>query len=327
MRGDNAMTSCETLSRTTLDVLVAGLAPIDMAQPRFEPPEVAAYRRYYNLDLPAQYPGLEHRLGRLTVQGERISVQVFKPLAPVGTAIVCHGYYDHVGIYGHVIRFLLDRNLCVLSFDQPGHGLSSGPRADIESFDQYVDTLDACLTQTGEHLPKPWHLLGQSMGGAVAVEFLVQNRRPANTFANVILLAPLVRPALWPINRVVYELARRFITERPRVIVENSGDPEFVEFLRNDPLQPMVLPVRWVTAMVRWMARVPDYPPQPMPLKIVQGDRDGTVDYKYSLKALARSFEIDVCHIAEARHHLANESEPIRTQMWQWLDARCQWSG
>ena len=306
------------------DELRAALPRFDLDAPVFRPRALDRYYAFYDLDLGPSYPGLEQRIGVIDAADERICVQLFKPLAPVGSAIVCHGYCDHTGIYGHLVRFLLDRNLCVLAFDLPGHGLSTGARATIDSFDRYVDVMHACISHTAEHMPEPWHVFGQSMGGSMVVEHLVRGDAP-RAFRNVVLFAPLVRPANWPVNRIVYEVARRLITERPRTIIENSDEPAFVEFLRRDPLQPDVLPVQWVTAMVEWKKRVAEYPPQATRLKIIQGERDGTVDAAYNIRALGRVFDSDILYLPEGRHHLVNSSTAVRDRMWRWLDQQCQW--
>ena len=119
----------------------------------------------------------------------------------------------------------------MLTFDFPGHGLSSGPRATIESFDHYVAVLvnlqHYLENNLGEHaesaFPKPWYVLGQSMGGAIAMEYLLQYGH--ERFSEVVLFAPLIRPAAWGINRWVYEIAKRTITQRKRTITENAENP------------------------------------------------------------------------------------------------------
>ncbi|MCZ6710839.1 MAG: alpha/beta hydrolase, partial [Gammaproteobacteria bacterium] len=237
---------------------------------------------------------------------------------------VIHGYYDHVGLYGHLIRHLIGRRLAVVALDLPGHGLSSGERATIETFDHYVDAVDACLQAFAEHAPRPWHLVGQSMGGAIAMEWLLANAvtRATSPFAGIILLAPLVRPYLWPINRVFYELIRRFVSHRPRTFVNNSEDLEFLEFLRSrDPLQARILPVQWVTAMVAWKKRFVRYRPSDLSALVVQGGADRTVDRRYDLKIIRRLFDVKVLFIPEARHHLVNETASIRGQMLAAMDA------
>ena len=169
-------------------------------------------------------------------------------------------------------------------------------------------------------LPQPWHIIGQSMGGAVVMEYLVKHT--AEDFAKVVLLAPLIRPAAWSINRIIYGLARRFVTERPRTITRNAENPEFLYLMAHDPLAPQTLPMQWIAAMVAWLAQFEAYPTLPFEPLVVQGNADRTVGWRYNLKFLASKCRIDLLEIPLARHHLVNESPGIRAEMFAWLAER-----
>lgn len=285
-----------------------------------------AYRRFYDLDLGQRFRTVPWRQGQL-------ATQVFRPTAgagngavpsprgdAAGTALVVHGYYDHVGLYGHLIRHLIARGLTVLAYDQPGHGLSSGERATIASFDAYVEALDAVLAAHGDGLPQPLVALGQSMGGAVLMERLM---RPAPAaFAATVLFAPLVRPKGWAWARVALPLARPFLKDIRRGAPRNTEDEAFLAFLRKDPLQAWTLPLQWATAMAAWMQRFEAYPSTRRRVIVIQGGRDGTVDAPHNLAVLRRLFDIDVLEIPAARHHLVNETEAVRERIWAFLDER-----
>ena len=288
-------------------------------------PAEDTYLRHYGIHFAEEFPDLGHAFGRISAESHDVSAHLWRPVAAAGTAVVLHGYFDHVGLYGHLIRYLLERNYAVLAFDLPGHGLSSGEAATIDTFDHYVAAFDACLESLGEHLPKPWHLFGQSTGGAIAMEWILANRfdRQSSPFEHVILLAPLVRPYQWPLNRVLYEIARRFIKERERVFTNNAENPEFLAFLRDrDPLQARVLPVQWITAMKAWKDRFERYGASDLEPLVIQGHADQTVDWRYNMAVIERLFEPEIFFIPEARHHMVNESEDIRRQIFQKIDER-----
>jgi alpha-beta hydrolase superfamily lysophospholipase len=286
-------------------------------------PAQQAYLDHYGIHFAADLAGVSHEFGVVEAPGHRIATHLWVPPEAVGSAVVVHGYYDHTGLYGHLIRGLLERGLAVLAFDLPGHGLSTGAPATIDSFDRYVEALDAALTALGPRLPGPWSLFGQSTGGAVSMEWLLARRAAgtANPFARVVLLAPLVRPYGWPLQRLVYNAARLFITERPRTFAQNAENPEFLTFLReHDPLQARVLPVAWVTAMVQWRRRFERYPASNQRVLVVQGHADQTVDWRYNLRVIDRLFDARVFAIPAARHHLVNESPAIRAQILQAIE-------
>lgn len=301
-----------------LTKVLTPLPPEDVAGARYD--ALNDYYGFYNLDFSKIVPGLLHTVGWLASGEHRIVVQRFAHPDPVGTAVVCHGYYDHVGLYGYLIEFLLKRRLTVVTFDQPGHGLSSGPRATIGSFDEYVQVLTDVLTHSEPLLPKPWYIIGQSMGGAVAMEYLAGQKD--HGFKEVVLLAPLIRPANWNMARIAYMLARYTIKERPRTITENAENAEFLELMRRDPLAPMTLPVQWVTAMVSWMKRFEAHPELPFEPLVVQGHADQTVDWRHNMAVLHAKTRPTVLEIPTARHHLVNESDLIRQQIFDWLAPR-----
>jgi lysophospholipase len=283
------------------------------------------YRRFYQFDFEAASPGLAHHMGWLDCDGERLAVQLFVPQAPRGSVVFCHGYFDHVGLFEHLLRYLLGKQLAVLAFDQIGHGLSSGERATIDSFDRYVAALERVRAVAAGLLPAPCYGVGQSTGCAVLMEHALQH---GVTFDELILFAPLVRPAHWGVNRLVYQVAKRTVKDRPRAVTENAENPEFMHLQRNDPLAPTRLPVQWVTAMVDWMHAFEANERLPQVPFVLQGDTDGTVAGRYNLKVLQRLVapaELPVLWLEGGRHHLPNESAALRAQMWAWLDERVPW--
>ena len=56
--------------------------------------------------------------------GDLYVVQLWAPAEPQGTLLLLHGYYDHMGLYRHVVDWALSMNFAVLACDLPGHGLS-----------------------------------------------------------------------------------------------------------------------------------------------------------------------------------------------------------
>jgi len=301
--------------------LRAGLAPLRLAAPP-EPvgAEQRAYLSHYGLWLVDDFPGLTAHMGVVAAGGERVAAHCWQVAQPRGSVVVIHGYFDHVGLYRHLIRYLIGERFSVFAFDLPGHGLTTGQEASVESFDEYVAALDACLEEAFAHLPAPYHLMGQSTGGAVAMEWFLAHghTRATSPFANTVLLAPLVRPYQWIFNRWVYRAVRPFINERPRTFANNSDDPEFLRFLRDDdPLQSRVLPVAWVTAMVRWKRRFLRYPPTDVAPLVIQGQQDKTVDWRYNMRVISRLFAARIVYLPTARHHLVNETEEIRKTIFE----------
>lgn len=299
------------------DRLRASLAPLGKRQPLSV--QAQDYQRFYGLNLPAQ-----SWLGGFQAAGFELVGQVWLPSQPVATVFLLHGYYDHMGLYRHVIEWALKQGYAVISCDLPGHGLSSGERASITDFALYQQVLNALFEQARDlDLSHPWHLCGQSTGGAIAVDHLLHQGVQSPVDGQVILLAPLVRPRAWLWSKLSYRVLRHFVSGIERRFSENSNDPTFLPFLEADPLQPRRLPTAWVGALMAWVKRIEAAPCSPRRPLIVQGQADGTVDWPYNLEVLKAKFaEPQILLLPEARHHLANELPGIRQRYFDFINQR-----
>lgn len=286
-------------------------------------PAQQAYQAFYGLDFSQRLGGVHSRLGVLQVHGYQVVAQAWWPDQPVATLLLMHGYYDHMGLYRHVVQWALEMGFAVLACDLPGHGLSSGPRASINEFAEYQAVFAALLEQARAlELPQPWHLLGQSTGGAIVLDYLLHSSSPA--LGESILLAPLVRPRAWGWSRLSYQLVRHFVDAIPRRFSDNSSDRAFLDFVQSrDPLQPDTLPTAWVGALSRWVPRIEAAPRSAHSPLIIQGDADMTVDWRHNLRVLQDKFaEPELLLLPQARHHLANESAALRQRYFDFLRER-----
>ena len=299
--------------RSALKPFVQAEAVRDQAQ---------AYQRYYGVELSAQRAGLHSRLGVFEAAGYRLVAQAWWGAEPRATLVLLHGYYDHMGLYRHLIEWALEMGYAVISCDLPGHGLSEGPRASINEFAEYQAALQGLLQQAELlDLPQPWHLCGQSTGGAIIADYLLHQPQAAATLGRSILLAPLVRPRAWGWSKLTYQVMRHFVEAIPRRFSDNSSDQQFLQFLLNqDPLQPRTLPTAWVGALSRWVPHIEAAPVSMHQPLIVQGDADMTVDWQHNLKVLNAKFNApQVLMVPSAKHHLANETAPLRQRYFDFL--------
>jgi alpha-beta hydrolase superfamily lysophospholipase len=304
------------------DTLRFSLQPLLAEQPLSEAGQ--AYQRFYGLATGTGSAPIRSWLGRFDIAGYEVVSQVWIPQQPSATLFLVHGFYDHVGLYRHVIDWALGRGFAVIGCDLPGHGLSSGARASIDDFDEYQVVLQALFDEAASlQLPQPWHLCGQSTGGAIVIDHLLIHGNDSPAQGQSILLAPLVRPRGWGLSRLSYSLFSPFVKGIERRFSENSNDPDFLPFLLADPLQPRRLPTAWVGALAKWIKRIEAAPRSTRSPLIVQGDGDMTVDWIHNLQVLNDKFhKPQVFMLSEARHHLANELPTLRAQYFAFLDER-----
>jgi alpha-beta hydrolase superfamily lysophospholipase len=291
---------------------------------------LTAYLQYYGLDTQSLCPdnahSIHHAMGVLTCAGFRIACHYYSPPQEriAGTVVLVHGYYDHVGLYTHLLRYCLALNLAVFAFDLPGHGLSNGEPAAIDSFSQYTAVFEECLRHAQQlNAKEPLHIVAQSTGCAIVMDYCLRHCSACVTqIEQIVLLAPLVRPMAWRRGELTYVLVRRFIKSIKRTFVINSHDEQFLQFLRErDPLQAKRLPVSWVGALRKWLKDFERYTPCNKSVNIVQGTEDDTVDWRYNLVRIKEKFpNSEVNLLSDARHHLANESEMIRDDLCRILD-------
>lgn len=307
-------------SRSDADALRARLPALEFTRATENDSLLDAYRSHYGLNF--QMPGIpaSHSIGTFgsgeyTLVGQRFALPEDREK---GCVVLLHGYYDHAGLFGHLIRHCLEQGQSVLIFDFPGHGLSTGPEASIRSFQEYSDALLQFLKLAGASLPVPLAVIGQSTGSAVVMDTLLHRPGALAAIRHHILLCPLLYPVQWNSSRLLFYLLRRFTHASPRRFAPNSHDESFLNFLKTeDGLQSAVLPVSWVAAMIDYQRRFAASAPVQTKINIIQGTNDGTVDWKRNLKQIQEKFPQSVTQLVEgAKHHLVNESVPYREQVF-----------
>jgi alpha-beta hydrolase superfamily lysophospholipase len=305
--------------------LCESLSDFDWSMQAPAPRELEGYRAFYSL------PGDDlalHQIGWQHVSNHRVVVQVWQVAEPRGSVFMVHGYYDHVGLYGRFIRCCLEHGFNLVTFDLPGHGLSEGEPATIDSFEDYERIADALYRQASAVFPGLWLAAGQSTGGAILASWLLRGRLVAGESGpdRVLLMAPLLRPMGWSHGRLLHAILRWLIKRLRRRFSLGGNNPEFSRFLaEQDPLQSRYLSVRWVTAMKNWIHWIEAQPSLVYPVTLVQGSADQTVDWQYNLPMYHQLFpSLQIEMLDGGHHHLVNETAERWTKLtllWEkWLN-------
>ncbi len=279
------------------------------------------YFQFYGIDFENQIDGVKHFFGYFNSGKYDIVVHYFSLEARArGTCFIFHGYFDHAGLFRHVIEYCLLRNLNVVIYDLPGHGLSTGERVSIPSFSDYLTVMKDCVKLFAGIAPQPWHAIGQSTGAAILMDYTLQELPPS--FDKIVLMGPLVRAAEWRLVKLAYWVGSKFLEKVPRKFGVNSNDKQFLEFLEKaDPLQARHIAVRWVDALLRWESRFDHLPESDKAILIIQGQRDTTVDWRYNIPTIRKKFpKAKYLPLQDAYHHLANEAPEIRAKIFAAMD-------
>ena len=298
------------------------LPPLSLDSSRDSSEALQGYSAFYALDqLDAR-----HSHGYLRADDYRVHVQIFQPLTQaVGTVWLLHGYLEHSALYQPMIAELLAQNFAVLTFDLPGHGLSSGEETGITDFSVYQAILkeirEWVTVQHVDALPRPWLGIGQSTGCAIWMDYVLTNcaRKHTPMVERLLLISPLVRPAKssWWQNPLGLTLIKKVKHDVPRKFRRNNSNPEYLRFVRlEDPLQPRKMAMSWILALSRWMPYMEGLPASRFPVWMVQGARDQTVDWRYNMAYVKRKFRLKVMlQLEDASHQLINECKEIRAPM------------
>ncbi|MBD3345823.1 MAG: alpha/beta fold hydrolase [Chitinivibrionales bacterium] len=277
------------------------------------PDQIVSYFSFYFLDIPC-----EHHFGIFESQGYSLAAHVYKPKNPKGTVFFLHGYYDHTGTAHYLFRFLIESGYCVAAYDMPGHGLSSGKRASIPSFELYAAVLNDFISSCAPHLPEPCILMGHSTGCAASYEYLMNYTQ--NVFRRAIFLAPLVRSRYYHLSKIGYFLMSPFTERMPRWFRHSSHDKKFIEFHRKDPLGCRHFPMEWAKAFYAWTDKISGYGMLSTPLTVIQGSKDDVVEWRYNKKYFEKkAAHLEYHTIKNAHHQLMNENAPYRDRFFDVL--------
>jgi alpha-beta hydrolase superfamily lysophospholipase len=282
-------------------------------------PDISTYFSFYGLDIPCKL----HRFGYVKVKQWSIATHIYYPEGKIrGTVIAAHGYYDHTGTWKHALKALIAHGFAVVIYDQPGHGLSNGARAEIKNFSEYVAVLKMMLASAHKTMPGPYHIVAHSMGCAATMDYLLSDPS-ASGVDRVVLVAPLVRSMHWRLSTGGQALAKSFVSTVRRKFRKNSSDRAYLRFVKKDPLHARTVPLSWVDALKAWNFRAVKLKASQRKLLIIQGDHDKTVDAKYNLAFLKERFpNRKVMTIKGGDHQLFNELPMMRAKT---LSALCSY--
>lgn len=252
-----------------------------------------------------------------------VQLRRYWPAEPMTAAVLLiHGIAEHSGRYEHVGRFFSARGLATVAIDLRGFGHSGGRRAHVDSFAQYLDDVEdqmACVRALGV----PVALLGHSMGGLIALSYVL-DRRPAPDRlvlsgpaldANVpkalrALTAPLARVA--PRARVPSPIDGSMLATDPAVGEAYFADPFVVRHTTPALGAALLRQFDWVAQRRSQLS---------LPTLVVHGGDDQLVPARCSAP-LAELANVTRREYPGLRHEIFNEPshEAVLSDVVDWID-------
>ncbi len=243
--------------------------------------------------------------------------------------VFIHGFPEHSGRYERVATRWAARGFPCAAFDYRGHGKSGGVRAYCESFQEFLDDLDAFLgwlaPQRGE---TPLAIVGHSHGALLTIAHTLQ-RGPAAGLVGTVLSSPFLGIAVkvgWMKERSARLMSRLAPTLAiPSGIPSSdlSHDPEVAPAYDADPLIPKKVTVRWFTEVTAIHAAVRDRGADyPVPCLVLQAGDDRIVDVGAS-RRFGEALPKDRGRYEELPglyHEIFNEVEADREKAFAFVD-------
>jgi alpha-beta hydrolase superfamily lysophospholipase len=244
--------------------------------------------------------------------------------------LVVHGLGEHSGRYAALARRLNGWGFAVRGYDQYGHGLSGGPQGGLTSDMRLLDDLAVVLDGLRAEMPKNQAivLLGHSMGGLVAADFVASGLRHVDA---LVLSSPALALHLTGVQKALMAGLPKLL---PNLRVANgvesrhlSHDPQVVQAYDTDALQHKRISARLARYMAEGGAHVlAKAGGWCVPTLLLWAGQDKLVDPAGSA-AFAQQAPASVVQaqcFESAYHEIFNESPelaaPVLQRLEQWLD-------
>ena len=167
--------------------------------------------------------------------------QVHRPDGKVDKVIVLlHGVGDHFGRFSEWASRFTKKGVAVAGVDLPGHGKSPGKRGHIKSYHIYNEIIDSLYRFVkNEFGDIPTGLYGQSLGGNIALNYLISNRAD---FDFSVITSPWIKLTDEPpkakvaMARLVNHILPGLLQPNGLVLEHISGSGKIREGYKSDPL-------------------------------------------------------------------------------------------
>ena len=259
---------------------------------------------------------------------------------PKGSILLFSGRSEYLEKYGRVARDVTAAGYDILSLDWRGQGFSDrlapDPRVGhVESFTDYQQDVAALVASAkARDLPKPWYLVGHSMGGCIGLRALIEDLPVQKAVFSAPMWGIFVFPRLRPVAKVLPELSRVFgqqmrtmpgtsangyVTETAFASNLLTTDRDTWDYLarQGNAVPEFALggpTIHWFDAARRETSELLKAPRPSIPVRTMAGTREGIIDRK-ALVVMHNDWPSARLHwITGARHELMMEAPKMRQE-------------
>lgn len=258
-----------------------------------------------------------------------------------GTVLLFTGRTEYAEKYGQVAGDFVERDLSILVVDWRGQGLSDRVAPDkrmghVAHFLDYQRDVEAVVKAAKElELPKPWYLLGHSMGGAIGLRALYQGLDvTAASFTGPmwdIAMKPILRPVAFGLGYVANVLGlttmfapgtgpTNYVLSAPfNDNLLTTDEPSYQALRRQMETHPELSiggpSVGWVSQALHEAQDLKNRPAPTLPAITFLGTNERIVDKPAVESRMAGWTNGELVKVEGGEHELLMEGDTIRLQV------------
>lgn len=156
----------------------------------------------------------------------RVYYRHWQAVDPRAAVVFLHGFGEHTGVYHRLGAALDAAGIDLWALDQIGHGLTEGPRGQIERLDDLVANGQR-LTDRAASSGLPMVIAGHSLGAVAAVLSALEHQ---DRYRGAVLTGPPLREPAWFAGLASGEETFTLALD------DLSADPFYRDSLEHDPL-------------------------------------------------------------------------------------------
>ena len=271
--------------------------------------------------------------------------------------ILVHGMAETIARYEEFAKFLCNKGVAVVGYDQRGHGQTAGDIQKLgiigeDGWQKMKFELREIVDQTQNKFPDiPLYVFGHSMGSFITRDFILEDIHKLN---GVILSGVGFQPKLllqsgkaistWVQaikgpefrSKFIHELTFGTYNKKYKNVLTSfdwlTSDPIEVQKFMDDPYCGAMHPVGFFSEMSENLERLMyrDYfkvPVNQIPMMIISGDQDPVGQYGKALKTCAKvyrnaGFAVEEKCYQNGRHEMLNEinKHEVYQDVYNWLE-------
>lgn len=294
----------------------------------------------YYADIAGNPDGVCHWL--TASDGVRIRVGHWPLDGARGTVIIFPGRTEYVEKYGRSAAEFAKRGFAAVAIDWRGQGiadrlLENRAVGHVNDFTDYQKDVAAVLAHVETlDLPKPYHLLGHSMGGCIGLRALYDGAPVASAAFSApmwgIKMSPALRPIAWGLSSVskplgfggVFAPGQQAETYVLRAEPEDNtltSDANNFAVLQNQLKKHPDLALggpslHWLNESLREMRHLAQQPSPDVPSVTFLGSDEAIVDPERIHDRMGRWPGGKLVLLDQGRHEVMMETDQIRTQVF-----------